>query len=286
MPEFLGLPCVELKNEALSMLITTTVGPRILSLRIRGGENLFAEVPDMTLDCPGAGKFHFWGGHRFWVAPEVPEITYLPDDLPVLVEPIPGGFVMTAPAQRAGIQKVMQVTLAPESNSSEAVVFVNHVLTNTGTQALTCAPWAITQFKPGGSALLHPSRIPGDEAGLQADRRFSLWPYTDIRSPFIEWGNDCTVVHARMKSGSLKIGFETGVQRYFRDGTVFSKSIHPLTAERGSSCECYCNDRFLELETLAPSSTLQPGESASHREVWTVRTGVAIDDVMPPQGAR
>jgi hypothetical protein len=46
--------------------------------------------------------------------------------------------------------------------------------------------------------------------------------------------------------------------------------------DRGSSSECYCNKRFLELETLGSLTTLTPGESATHRETWAVHAGVAV----------
>jgi hypothetical protein len=36
----------------------------------------------------------------------------------------------------------------------------------------------------------------------------------------------------------------------------------------GSSSECYCCDSFLELETLAPITQLQPGAAVSHIETW------------------
>jgi hypothetical protein len=69
---FAGHACVRLENDALSLWATTSIGPRILGLALRGGENLFAEIPGVTLDCPGAGEYHFYGGHRLWAAPEDP----------------------------------------------------------------------------------------------------------------------------------------------------------------------------------------------------------------------
>jgi len=36
----------------------------------------------------------------------------------------------------------------------------------------------------------------------------------------------------------------------------------------GSSSECYCCDSFLELETLAPITRLQPGAAVTHNETW------------------
>jgi hypothetical protein len=41
-----------------------------------------------------------------------------------------------------------------------------------------------------------------------------------------------------------------------------------------SSSECYINDKFTELETLAPISTINPGESATHVETWELHDKV------------
>ena len=35
-------------------MVTTSVGPRVLGLLTEDGRNHFAELPDMTLDCPGS----------------------------------------------------------------------------------------------------------------------------------------------------------------------------------------------------------------------------------------
>jgi hypothetical protein len=36
----------------------------------------------------------------------------------------------------------------------------------------------------------------------------------------------------------------------------------------------YCNDKFVELESLAPLGKLNPGEEAIHVETWDVFTGI------------
>jgi hypothetical protein len=43
----------------------------------------------------------------------------------------------------------------------------------------------------------------------------------------------------------------------------------------GSSSECYCNDKFIEMETLAPISTILPGGSATHVETWELYGQIA-----------
>lgn len=283
MPKFLGLPCFEFKTDVLSMLVAESVGPRILSLRFHRGENLFAEVPDVLLDGPEGTKCCLWGGHRLWVAPEVPAVTYWPDDRPVRIESTPRGFRVSAPAQRTGLSKTLDVAFLPESTSSDATIFVEHILKNEGTEPVTCAPWAITQFKPGGQAVLWHFRMRQDVAGLQSDRTIRLWPYTDIRSPFIKWGNEVTLVHARMKKGALKVGFAMSTQTYLRDGLAFTKACHPVSTVAASACECYCNPRFLELETAGQVAALSPGSSVVHREVWNLKSGVTLDDLLPQE---
>ena len=57
--------CVELSTGPFQILATINVGPRIISLRVNGGENLFAELFDETL---ASGSYHLYGGHRLWYA--------------------------------------------------------------------------------------------------------------------------------------------------------------------------------------------------------------------------
>jgi hypothetical protein len=41
-----------------------------------------------------------------------------------------------------------------------------------------------------------------------------------------------------------------------------------------SNVEVYCGDEFIELETLGPLQQLEPGQSLSHREVWSLYTDI------------
>ena len=36
----------------------------------------------------------------------------------------------------------------------------------------------------------------------------------------------------------------------------------------GCNAETYCNDKFVELETLGPVTKLEPGKMVIHEEVW------------------
>jgi hypothetical protein len=100
-----------------------------------------------------------------------------------------------------------------------------------------------------------------------------------MASPHVTWGNECILVRAGMQT-PFKIGFPNprGWLAYWREGTLFVKrAAYDPRAEYydfGSSSECYCNDRFLELETLAPVGQLEPGASVTHVETWELYADV------------
>ncbi len=271
--EFLGQTCLALENDALRLLVTRSVGPRVLALIPRGGENLFAELADLALSRPGRQDFYFYGGHRLWHAPEEPNRTYLPDDQPVEVEELPDGLRLSQLESANGIRKTIEVCL-PKVGPR---VYVTHLLANVGPWPISCAPWAITQLKVGGVAILPQSQAP---MGVLPNRALAIWPYTDLTSPYVRWGNRYILVEARMTS-PFKIGFPNprGWLAYWWNGMLFVKRA---TYEEGasyydfgSSSECYCNSRFLELETLAPARRIECGQSVTHQEIWEVYRGAA-----------
>jgi hypothetical protein len=276
--DFLGLPCYFFENEWLRLLVTRSVGPRILSFGFKDAENLFAELPETLIETPGNEPFHFYGGHRLWHAPEEPSRTYLPDDAPVEVVPSEQGFVVTQEAEPGtGLQKSLEVRLS----DSSAQVVVTHHLTNRGLWPVTCAPWAITQLKTGGLAILPQDR---EDTGVLPNRRLALWPYTDMGSPNVYWGRDYILIQAEMDS-PFKVGFPNprGWLAYWSNRTLFVKrAVYDARAEYldfGSSSECYCDSRFLELETLAPVQAIAPGATASHTEVWNLYRDIDRPDV-------
>jgi len=267
--QFAGLDCVQVKNGALSLWITHAVGPRIIGLSVGAGSNLLAVLPDATTITPTGKLYRFHGGHRLWRGPEDLELTYVPDDKPVTVSNVSAFGLAFAqpPEQLSGIQKRMTVTLPDDT----ATVVIDHEISNQGNELAELAPWAITQLRPGGFGILPMSQA---ATGLLPNRRLTLWPYTQMNSSHIEWGDRYVFVHANMLDNKLKIGWANpdGWLGYWIDDILFVKQAAFQDGadyvDYGSSTECYCDPRFLELETLGPRTTLEPGESVSHRETW------------------
>jgi len=274
MVKFLDLDCISLENTSLRLLVTRSVGPRVISLCIKGGDNLFAELPDLLADLPDGTRYHFYGGHRLWHAPESMPRTYFPDDNPVDIVSTGHGLSVTQPVEpHTGIEKSMQISLVGEAPQ----VVVSHTLTNRGLWPVECAPWAITQLKPGGVAILPQSL---GQTGFIPNRSLTFWPYTDLADPRFHPGNLYLRIDSDRRSKPFKVGFPNlrGWLAYWNAGTLFVKrapfETRAAYVDFNSSSECYCNDRFLELETLAPIRTLEPGEASMHTETWEIHAGV------------
>ncbi len=266
---FFGQECVSLENKTIQVLISRSVGPRILSLKFTDGENIFAELPDFVVECPGSGTFHSYGGHRLWHAPEELSRTFLPDDSPVDICSIENGYRATQNVEaKTGLQKSLEIRLHDDSPR----VVITHRLSNHGLWPVTTAPWAITQLKIGGVAILPLSCA---DTKQLPNRTLTLWPYTDLSNPNVSFGKQHIRVRVDMKENeAFKVGFPNprGWLAYWLNGTLFVKratyEAQSNYFDFGSSSECYCNDEFLELETLAPISTIQPEESVTHVETW------------------
>jgi hypothetical protein len=270
---YAGYECVRIKNETLALWVATNVGPRVIGLELSAGENLFAELPEALIECPGVGEFKLRGGHRLWQAPEDPRRTYLPDDDPVSVNQDVEGVTFTQPVEpQTGIEKSLWISLP----KSKVQVSVEHQLKNCGSEPIELAAWAITQLKPGGVAILPQTRERADQYGLLPNRQIALWPYTEANSEHITWGDQYIFISATMKDGAIKVGFPnpTGWIGYLREDVLFIKQAEFFPEKDyydfNSSSECYCNPSFLELETLGPKTKLEPGETLSHLETWRV----------------
>lgn len=271
--KFADLDCVRLSNGRISLWITASVGPRIIGCSFIEGANLFAVLPDEKFVHSSGDTFYFRGGHRLWYAPETFDTSYIPDNQPVQIDMHDGELRVIQPAdQPTEIQKSLVIRLAPD----QPHVIVEHQLTNRGQSSYTLAPWAITQLKAGGVAILPQQTENADQEGLLPNRLLALWPYTQVNAPFLHLGDKYIFVEASMEKGRFKVGFPNlkGWLAYSIDDVLFMKKAVYFPEETyfdlGSSSEVYCCPSFLELETLGPKVVLAPGEMTSHVEEWVL----------------
>ncbi len=272
MTEFYGQPTGRLENDALILDYLTGAGPRIVRLIPRAlGENLLAETPDYALDSPH-GPFRLWGGHRLWHAPESAARTYIPDDAGLRVVTRPHGVSLVIDEPHTGIRKAIDVALDP----AEPRVRLVHRLTNTGLWPVELAPWAITQLRLGGTAVL-PARGPIAEGErLQPDRFIALWPYARWDDPRFRPGREAIEIDGAPVEQPFKMGTMSheGWAAYHYKGLVFTKRWQPQPdrphVDLGCNIEVYAAGRHIELETLGPLARLEPGASVEHVEEWEI----------------
>jgi hypothetical protein len=264
----------------VELTIPTAFGPRITGFSVNGGENVFAELGEMGIDLPDGGKYHLRGGHRLWAAPEIPDVTYESDDDEVSAAESDDGLVVGKPgASVAGIGKTITVSLR------DGVVTVVHTLTNQRPETVYLAPWAITQLRPGGTAIIPLPLAPTDAHGLHPNASIVIWPYTGVAdNPFVIHNRLVLLDADRGSATKIGVALERGWIAYVRNGVVFVKrSVHEAGAsylDLGASGQCYSNPDFIELETLGPLTPLETGESTTHTETWEMHT---VEPSAPPE---
>lgn len=274
---YAGHDAVQLEAGAVRLVVTTSVGPRVLALLTEDGANAFVEVPGMTLPCPGSDPIHLRGGHRLWAAPEDPRVTYRPDDEPVIVEEVPGGVhLSTRPDPVAGTSRETSIVVTGAERVS-----VDYRVVNTSEQPQRLAAWAITMMAPGGRAWLPFLAGEFDPGGFQAQRNIALWAYARTDDPrfvltdaAIEVRADVIAEHGVTRSFKIGTSLRRGWLAHWRQGVLFVKrASHDEAgayADMGASGQIYSHPDFTELETLGPLIHLAPGEAAGHHEEWEV----------------
>jgi hypothetical protein len=280
--EYGGWPnCWRVSNGVVETVVTSDVGPRVMRYGFAGGQNFFKEFADQT-GKSGEPQWQLRGGHRIWMAPEDPVLTYAPDNGPVHVEPTADGLICTEPAELlTGLEKQIELRMARTGTDVE----VTHRIRNQGSAPRRLAPWALSMMAPGGHGIhgfpprgTHPEMLAPSNPLVMwafthlADQRWRLLDrYLVLRQdPANRVPQKLGSFHPRTWGAYLLNG-ELFLKRYEAAG---EPSQYP---DLGCSFEMFTNADFLELETLGPMVTLAPRETVTHVERWSAFQGVSID---------
>lgn len=267
---------IRLQLGPYEVVVATTFGPRVIGLkRDNAPEMLVALDPEVATDHPSGPTYRFRGGHRLWVSPEEPAVTYAPDDHECTVTSESESLTVSAPKDMAGFEKTIRLGWADSRLS------VEHRLRWVGEDPIEVSPWAITQVPLGGVAILP---VSGVGEGPGADRSVVVWPYTRLDDERISWSGNSALIHVTPgKPTKLGSGPATGCIGYLRDGHLFTKSFKAHSGEypdRGALAQVYANDLFCELESLGPLARLEPGAEATHVEAWEIAPCQDVESAM------
>jgi len=266
-----------LSNPHIEAVLTTDVGPRVVSLRTPGGTEVFKSYPEQ-LGRSGEAEWMIRGGHRIWIAPEHESMTYGLDNEPV-AHRIEGTDTVrfTNPGIAPwNLRKELSVTIAPDRPALTVV----HTLHNDGTQPQEVASWGLSVMAPGGVEILPLPPLGEHPRDLLPNRVMIAWPYTDLSDPRWKFGRRFILLRQSAERGPTKLGLRhtQGWAGYLLGDALFLKTVHhdpsDTYTDLGCNFETFTNPEMLEIETLGRCAPLAPGASTSHTEHWFLKSGL------------
>jgi hypothetical protein len=265
--------CLEITNGHARLVIPTILGPRVLFYGLDGGENVFGWHPEAAVETT-LGTWKPYGGHRLWTAPENMPMSYTPDNDPIQ-HGIDGEFsvrLRRSADPRIGYRKEITVTL----DTSGPGVTLDHKITNETSSAVNLSAWALSIMRPGGTVVIpNEPFAPYGPDNLLPVRSVALWSYTNLTDP--RWSLEKEAIHLRVDENihsQQKIGVlnKLGWVAYEMENVVFKKHTafiaDALYPDMNSNFEVYTDGGFVEIESLSPLRSLEPGQFIEHQERW------------------
>lgn len=269
-----------LQNRYFHLEVFEDAGPRISKLIPAGtSQNLLGELENVGWDSP-YGTYEVFGGHRLWAAPEIPEITYMPEADGANMElTTDGARLWRRDAGRVDIERSITISLEQDFPRLRLV----HTLVNLSSVPLTAAPWALSVL-PVGSRV----RIPMAQTFFVGNpylpnRSVIFWPYADPNDPRFKLTNKFAEVTSDPARGAFKAGVYSPVGWAAAEinGWLLIKRFTPFEPDAcldlGANVEVYTSQAFLEFETVGRLRELKQGEMTQHVETWEVFRGCIED---------
>jgi hypothetical protein len=239
---------VKYKAGNTELVIAVSMGPRILSLRHNGGENLlYVDHTDFKV-----GEWKMYGGHRFTIAPET-EASYYPDNSACEVFPTANGLLIKAPQRQDGIRLSIEVAASGTTGFG-----IRHMLENHGSTNWCGALWAVTCV-PRTAGILARCTSP----------EINYWPGTAPE----HWKQVAGLMSPipgehRGKAGWYEEnGWLAAIQP---SGTLIICNDDHNKEKEDNNLEIFVCKHYAELETLGPRKIIEPGGSAEHLQYWHI----------------
>ncbi len=278
--QYRGWPnCYRISNGDVDLIVTTDVGPRIIRYGFSGGPNMFKEF-DEQIGKSGEATWQARGGHRIWIAPEDPVLSYALDNSTISAV-IKGDVIeLTGKVEKeTGLEKRMTVKLAPTGSNVEVV----HRIANKTGKPREFAPWTLTMMAQGGTAIVTFPPRGTHPRDLLPTNPLVMWAFTDFTDKRWQFTKKYLLLRQDPKNANPQ---KTGLFNKETAGAYLSGSnlfIKTTTArdprkqpDFGCSFETFTNEQFLELETLGQLANVRPGASVEHTEHWSLHRNVKI----------
>lgn len=263
--KYAGWDCARFVSGEFEALVTLDVGPRVIRLGRIGGPNLFHEK-EATLGKTGGTKYEGYGGHRLWIAPESDDLSYYPEN--ERVEEIDG--FLASKVDKFGLQRQIKIV-----SLGDGTFDVDHQVSHQGSDPIELAPWALSVMTQGGTAYFPMPPFQSHDENYLPVAPLVLWSYTNFADP--RWTFSKEGIQLRQddlppqKAGMF---IRQGWCAYQVHGELFLKRFEANEGgnypDHGCNFETFTRQDMLEVETLSELTTLHPGQTAVHRERWSV----------------
>jgi len=263
---------LRVSNGTTELLVTTDVGPRIISYQTENRGNIFKVFEDQ-LGTTDEEEWQIRGGHRFWLGPEDWILSYHIDNRPAHWKQIgSGGELVIDSLQNdpTTIRKTLGIRLSPDSSA----VTIRHTATNEGVSPFRLATWGLSVMRPGGLEIIPQPALGEHPRDILPNRGMVLWPYTDLADPRWTFGTNYWLLQQQSDATPTKLGLAHN-QRwvgYLSEDLFFIKKFDLIPGEAypdgGCNFETFSDGEMTEIESLGPIKTLEPGESVTHTEKW------------------
>ncbi len=268
--------CALLVYENIEIIVTLDYGPRIVSVKKCGGENLIYNEKDIRLQRNR--------GHKMRITIDKSTNSVYCDDLPVRYSPMSDGvsFIqsLSSPIQ-------LELSMDIVFNTDIGDFMVVHCAYNKSREDVKLSIYTETPFNNGGFVFIPQSNIREFD---RPSRVFSLWEncrwddkrlfigdqYVTVHSDVseIEENGEFRLIGGDISHSRLKIGVNdtAGFCGYIKDGHSLIKryvhnrnALYPFT---GCSAFATANESYLSIQNTSPFYMIGPGESARHIESW------------------
>jgi hypothetical protein len=273
--------CYRIANGEVELIVPAEIGPRIMRYGFIGGRNFFRVFEDQA-GKSGEPDWQLRGGHRVWLAPEHAVNTYAPDNGPIEIEVNGGILIATQPVEPlTGLQKQLEIRLAETGTGVEVI----HRMKNTLPFAIEFSAWTVTMMAQGGTAVTgFPPRASHADV-LAPSNPLVMWAFTNLTDPRWKFLEKYLVLrHDPQNTGHTKLGhFNANTWgAYLLGSEMFLKRYTADPAKRypdfGCSCELFASDAMLEIETLSPLASIEPGAWLEHPERWSLHRAVSVPE--------
>jgi len=258
----------KIETDKIEIIIPRIIGPRISYLSLKGKKNLMYEEHEFD-GLSDEDVFHIYGGHRLWHGPQVGNRPEEPDNKPIKLKKTKDGLILLQETEKKSrIEKKMILHI------DDNKIITEHFLTNHNVWEIECTAWGVTTLAANGIGIIPFSKR---DTHYLPNQALTFWPWTKANDKRIVYFEDfLTITQDINNKDWWKMGFsnDRGWMAYIKRNQLFvlrfEMDLEKEYSDYGSFCESFCNESFLELETVSQLYKIKPGKTVRHIENWSL----------------